>query len=282
MRIEFEKIASAEGSKLIYQGVLGAMDIPQHPDFGKRPIKILDLGGGNGIIGSLLKQQLEELRGPLSDSELDSLVDYVNVDTDRRELDKSPGRTFDKDIDDIYSELENEPPFDFVLSINPRPRMLRYPDETLRYTSWDFQCQLGYAQDCITGGMQRIVLATASLVLKDGGKFLFSGFTGDEDVVEGTAQYAKEPALGLFLEKNTSLDIDEETKELFAIFDTKLNPDDRSIKRVINEFGEYRQFVLRREGKIDKEAIKKLLSKEIALCDQAYEELAHIDRFGTW
>ena len=279
MHIEFGKIASSEGSIPMYQGVLEMIAVTQHTEFGKRPIKVLDLGGGNGIIGSLLKQQLEESQGPLSENEFSSLIDYVNVDIDRKELAKSPGRKIHGNVVHLYDQLKTEPRFDFVLSVNWFKPIINV--STL-YSSQQRRMAIESSQDNIQTNIQRAILLSTALLLWNGGKFVFSGFV-DQETFDGIETYVDRQQLGLVIEPGKRVELNEDTKNLFVQLDTGMEPSDENFSKIKQFYPSYRQFTMRKD-RIGggRQRLMELLKRATETHDQSLEFLQFEDRFGEW
>jgi hypothetical protein len=225
---EFEKVTNSEGANIIYQGVTNKISLQQHPDFLVKPIRILDVGGGIGKIGQILKRQCEEILGPLSQKEFSSLVDYINIDLDGDALKKSPGRTLNQNNINAYELLNKEKSFDFILSINPAPTVKKYTPKIL-----DQMGVLKGSTNAIREIMlesfnsfkvyaMRIDLISASLLLKEQeGQYILATFL-DQEVLNGIMQYSKEFGLGLKIKEIEDIHLNESTIDQFIAIDTDM------------------------------------------------------------
>jgi hypothetical protein len=280
---EFEKIALSESLQPIYQGVVEEINVGGNPAFLKRPIRILDLAGGTGVIGSGIKGQCETSLGPLSPAEYGVLVDYVNVDNDSVALDKSPGRTMRLDIADVYQELREEKPFDFVLSINPSAFIppVEAENSVNDRMPQAIRTQLLNSYDGIKCGFQRITLLSAALFLQKDGIYVFSGFMG-RDVFNGTLAYMRKNDLGLELKKDTTASIDDETKNLFVTVDTGRKPGNPDFEKMKAQYGPYRLLSMTMRTAPEKQKLRALLTQEVRNYVMWMNFRATQDRFGSW
>lgn len=284
--IEFKDIANSEGAKIIYQKVVDAIKAPTHPAFLTRPIKVLDLGGGNGNVGLLLQQQCETILGPLSGDDFGSVIDYVNVDLDSGALAQSPGRTLHTDISQSYAKLHSEDPFDFVLSINPSPATHRYttreldrigiPDDMFNPIRGIL---LGSAEQ-MRNYLARITLISAASLLQGDGRYIWSGFIGNNSL-EGTAHFIRQSNLGLRVERNEQVNLDEMVRKLFVKIDTEKKRG-KAFEKLMTLYSTYRLVVMRIKGLQDKVGLVATLDKEV----NEYRELSSYceaqERFGRW
>jgi hypothetical protein len=281
--VEFEQLASSEGAKLIYQRVVGEINLQNHPSFLKRPIKVLDLAGGNGTIGVVLKHQCEASFGPLSSAEFGDLVDYVNIDRDLTALSKSPGRAIHGNVVNVYRGFSEEEPFDFILSVNPNPAIQTYSLEDLkrRHVPDSIGNLLLKSSEQIKSGLARITLISAALLLQEDGKYVFSGFM-DKDTFNGTLAYLRESDLGLKLEKDHIIELDEQTRDLFVTVDTGERPGSKSFGKLKAMYSSYKLLVMRMNGAGDKQRLTGLLDKEVENYRRWTSFLEGQDRFGSW
>lgn len=127
----FTEIARLEGMQRVYQVVVGKMNPTAHPDFLQRPVKVLDIGGGTGEVGKLLKLSCEVKVGTLCPEDFAQVVDYVNLDTDRHALAQSVGRAVHGSIASMFDIFKDEEPFDYILNINPNPEEVEYDPQIL-------------------------------------------------------------------------------------------------------------------------------------------------------
>jgi len=284
--VEFEEIAHSEGAKVIYQRVVDSIKLPEHPEFLKRPIKVLDLCGGAGVVGSLLKSQCESDFGPVSEADFATLVDYVNLDRNRGALEKSVGRATWGFVNECYSRFCDEEPFDFVLSINPSPAVHQYTPQELDRIGVpdDFNPIRGILLDSaerFSGYQARITLITAVLLMsrEENSRYILAGFIG-KDSFEGTMRFIRENYLGLKVESDQRVNLDETTKSLFAVVDT--GKKHAKSRRLRTDYDLYRVVTMRPKGKIDKPKVVTLLNDEI----EGDRELAGWceaqERFGSW
>lgn len=270
---EFEALSRSEGLQPIYQKVVSEIGITEHPDFASRHVKILDMGGGVGMVGVHLKQQCETVFGPLSPEEFALLVDYVNIDIDNKALKKSPGRSVNMDIAHSSTYFQDEGPFDFVLSVDPSPQVHQYTTKELNKLGipkdWSNPLQgiLKDSSNQIRGYISRIALLNAALLLREGGKYIWTGFISRESF-EGTTAYIRKNGLGLKVEKDETLALTGVAREQFAAFDTGKRKG-RIFERAKALYDTYRLLVMRASGVSDKVKLETLLKKEI-------------DEYGQW
>lgn len=280
--VEFEQLANSDGAKPIYQGVVAEINLQNHPSFLKRPIKVLDLAGGNGTIGEVLKQQCEASVGPLSSAEFGNLVDYVNTDRDLTALSKSPGRIIHGDVANVYRVFREEAPFDFILSVNPSPAIQTYSLEDLKRRNVPDHIGelLLNSSEVIRTVLARITLVNAALLLQQDGNYVSSGFM-DEDTFNGTLAYLRENDLGLELEKDHNIELDEQTRNLFVTIDTGKSPGSKSFEKLKAMYGSYRLLVMRMNEAGDKQRLTDLLDKEVEDYKRWTSFCEAQDRFGS-
>ena len=146
-----------------------------------RPLKILDMGGGVGTLGTLLGTEF----GPF--------VEYINVDTDTITLEKSPGRRVHGSYTDL-PKLFGEGEFDYVFCLNLEDRS-KLSQHTIDNMRRDGQGDRFFGTDLVslTAGAAHksrqlngyLVLLNAALVVAQGGIFIRGGIIPN-DALKGT------------------------------------------------------------------------------------------------
>lgn len=223
---EFGAIAQSESLGRVYKTVVDKIGLTTHPDFLRRPIKVLDIGGGTGPVGSLLKESCEGLLGELSPEDLSEIVDYVNLDVDRHALAHSVGRVIHANVTSAYDLLRDEEPFDYVLAINTAPNITTYTREDLdrmRIPSEQIDIRTAMTMSSIymKSHLARITLISTALLLSQSGNSIQVGVIGD-DVVHGIATTSRDLRLGLKIRLNEKIGLDEETVGMLVEFDSNL------------------------------------------------------------
>lgn len=281
--IEFEQISSSEVARPMYQAVVSEMDIESHPAFATRSVKILDMGGGSGTVGKIVKQQCEAFFGPMSQTEFGSLVDYVNIDLDRTSLAKSPGRTINQSLTDSYNILGVEQPFDFVLCINQIKPAIPYPFQELAGRNVPAEIKRSIVDDSsqVASSFSRITLINAALLLQENGKYIQSGFM-DKITFEGIHAYVKSARLWLAFESSQIVELDDHLKDLFVGVDTNKKPGSRSFEKLKAIYAQYRIITTRMTGARNRERLGSLLDKQLQAVNELMNFLEAQDRFGSW
>ncbi|HEY5600844.1 MAG TPA: hypothetical protein VIK81_02020 [Patescibacteria group bacterium] len=281
--VEFEQIAGSEAAAPMYRTVVSELDIENHSSFLFRPIKVLDLGGGTGTIGDVMKGQLEESFGPLSPAELVMLVDYVNIDENLTALSKSPGRTVHTGISRAYHEVGAEDPFDFVLSVNAKPSIpaFTFNDAKRNNAPSEIVRLVGTSPKAIGETLARISLISTALVLQEGGKYIHLGFM-EKGTLDGIVAYIRENGLGLRLEKDEKIELPDQVRDMFVEVDTGKKPGSRSFEKVRATYKDYRLMVMRMKQAPDKQRLKGLLDEEVRNY-RSWTSFCEVqDRFGSW
>lgn len=270
---EFANIACSQGMEKVYRRIVNTIDPQNHPDFLNRPMKVLDIGGGTGIIGNQLKLSLSESLGELTGEDFAQVVDYVNLDTDRDALTQSSvGRTFWRNAAYMYDDLRNETPFDYILYINANPVAKVYTPEILDrmgiedglfgYSS-ELRAILLQSPHQIRGYMARITLMGAALLLQEFvGQFIHVGFTTD-DVMQGMTQTSRKYGLGLEIASDEKIEIDEETAKLFVEVDTGSKRGERFKELVELYQNNYRLLLFKQTGLPTRSALTAHLTNQV-------------------
>lgn len=223
---EFTEIAASKGMQKFYGAVAEKINPTTHPDFLNRPIKVLDICGGIGAVGTALQLQCEGVMGKLSPEDFAVMVDYVNVDLDQEALKQSPGRTRWEDATYLYERLRDETPFDYILALNQNPSVPRFSSAQLNrwglkdeFMGNPIRDNLMAAPHALRHLATRATLISAALLLQEGGLYLWSGFIG-QDSFSGTAKASKELGLGLRIVADEHIALGEATLESFVTYDT--------------------------------------------------------------
>ncbi len=213
---DFYPITQLEGIQLVYQNILGKIDLANHPKFYNEPVRILDIGGGTGHIGHLLKQQCESQVGQLSNKEFTSLVDYVNVDKDVQALEQSVGTVIEADT--LYLHEYVQGPFDYILSVHTAHDVDHYDEQDLGWIENEgIRENMAHTGEMLKIQLERIDLVNIALMLK--GKYIGVGFMM-QDVIQGIMDMSKEYFLGLKMDSQEHLSVKRDVIETFAAFDT--------------------------------------------------------------
>lgn len=273
----FERVASSQGARKIYDRVVKEIDTQNHPNFLDRPIRVLDTCGGSGIIGTLLKEQCETSLGPLSGDDFAAIVDYVNVDIDEKALKVSPGRTIRDDISRLHLVLMDEAPFDFILAINHSPKVYQYSTQELDRMGVpdDFlnpirSIMLGSAE-AVRSSLQRINLTTGALLLALEGKFILGGFM-DEATISGIARFNRESGSGLKIRTDEKIPLDNKTLGLFVTADTGINTG-KDLQRFKAAYPMYHILVMGiKESLVDR-------AKALSVLEKEYRDYRYLQNF---
>ncbi len=177
-----------------------------------QPLRILDMGGGVGTLGTLLETEF----GPF--------VEYTNVDTDITALGKSPGRRAHGSYTNL-PELLGEEEFDYVFCLNleDRTRLSQYTIDNMRrggqgdgFFGTDLvsmTADAAYASRQLEG---YLVLLNAALVVAQGGMFIRGGII-PKDALKGTKdELAK---VGFQTSEDEQLPLDMKTSRLWVRYD---------------------------------------------------------------
>lgn len=279
--IEFEKMANSIGGQTIYRSAVQQMDLIKHPDFLRRPIKVLDVCGGTGQMGKLLQQRCEENLGQLSPQEFGELVDYVNIDIDHEALQKSPGRTIMANIVNMHDLLSKEDFFDYMLLLNQSNSDNKNEQKHQTNMPIEIQQIILNTPALLAILLARINLASAALLIKKGGQLIHMGFISQE-VIAGTAQFCRENGLGLKIEKSEKIPLDEPTKDLFVTIDTGKTPGSKSFAKTKKNYPPYQMVVMKNTGALDPERITNVLREQVDNYNQLVSYRETQERFGTW
>lgn len=185
----------------LYDTVVRAADIKRHPDFGKRHLEVLDIQGGNGILGRRL----------LADG-LEGKVDYTNVDNDEELLKQSPGKALNVDSNFLSERLTGQ--FDYIFSLNHDSHIwLPYMADTNNSFSANYVDIEG-----IRGLISSIRLLQAAAYLKSNGTFIIGGVLA-EDNITAFSDYLRKLNAGIGFKAMETSGLDDETARAFASYD---------------------------------------------------------------
>lgn len=222
----FTEIALSEGMQRVYAGVADKINLTAHPEFLARPIKVLDICGGVGVVGGLLQKQCQDMLGELTPSDFAELVDYVNVDIDPEVLTHSPGRTRWMSSDYVFENFRTEVPFDYVLGLNQNPLAPQYSAQQLdrmglkdEFMGNPIRMNLMNATSVVRGLSITAALIGTAMLLRKGGLYLWSGFIG-EDSFTATSRILEKFGLGLRIVSDEYIQLDENTLDSFVACDT--------------------------------------------------------------
>lgn len=283
----FTEIASLSGMKKFYGAVVEKINLPNHKDFLSRPIKVLDICGGIGAVGSLLHQQCEGLTGRLSREDFAELVDYVNIDVDDEALKQSPGRTRWEDATYLYARLEGESPFDFVLALNQDPQVPQFSSTRLNnmglrneFMGNPIRDNLMADPHALRNLTARAILVSSALVLQAGGLYLWSGFI-EQDSFQGTAQVSRELGLGLRIIADDHIALDETTINSFVSYDSRKSKG-KQFARIQEQYKKtFRLVTLRAKGISNLDMTQADLSKTLQELQDWSDYCDNQDRFWS-
>lgn len=263
----FTEIAQTESMQKVYGMVIDRINPQAHPEFLQRPIRVLDIGGGAGEVGKLLKSSCEAALGSLNGEEFDGVVDYVNLDVDRHALAGSVGRVVYGSMERMLGIFGNEKPFDYILNLNPNPEVTEYTPERLN--------QMGITRDyvgirenllnstyIIKSHLTSIVLIGSALLLREGGQYIHAGFVLD-DFVRSLMEASRSSRLGFKIQKDEVVTLDENTVKLFVELDTGFKKGKLFDEAVKQYSRMYRLVALEQTGRINRETAVESLGKEI-------------------
>ena len=188
----------------LYDTAIRTADIKQHPDFGKRHLEVLDIQGGNGILGRRL----------LADG-LEGKVDYTNVDTDKELLKQSPGRALAADSNFLSDRLTGK--FDYIFILNHDSHIwLPYMADTNNSFSANYVKVEGGK-----GLISSILLLQAAAYLRANGAFIIGGVP-TEGKINALSDYLRKLNAGMELKSMETLGLDDETAKAFASYDVAM------------------------------------------------------------
>lgn len=277
--VEFERITNSIGGQAIYRSAVQEMDLARHPDFLRRPIKVLDVCGGTGQMGKLLQERCEENLGPLSPQEFGELVDYVNIDIDAEALQKSPGRTIRTNIVNMHCLLKKEDPFDYMLLLNQSNADNRKEQKNQTNMPMEIQQIILNTPALLAIYLARINLASAALLIKKGGQLIHIGFISQE-VIVGTTRFCRENGLGLKIEKSGKILLGEPTKDLFVTIDTGKIPGSKSFAKAKKNYPPYQMIVMKNTGALDPKRAILTLEEQVNNYNQLVSYREAQERFG--
>ena len=175
----------------------------QHRDFGKRILEVLDIQGGNGIMGSLLFRDLE------------GRLNYVNVDDDSNLLKQSPGNSILCDSNAL-SEKTGGRKFDYIFLLNQDSHVA-----VPYFANTDNPFSEYYVNlEEIKGITSRINELQVSVLLRRLGFFVFGGVITEHNIAAITSSFEKD-GTGIVLVRNEQLGISDETARAFASYDLR-------------------------------------------------------------
>lgn len=223
-----------------------------------RPIRILDMGGGTGALGVLL------------DREFGPFVEYVNVDTDKQALEKSPGRKVYGTYTDL-PKLIGEEEFDYVFCLNLEDKT-RISQSTIDSMRRNGQGDGIFGIDLVSMTINNaykarqlngyIVLLNAASMISYGGMFIRGGVM-PKDALKGT----KDELIKLGFQSGTDvqLDLTMDTSRMMARFDIESAGENLSSHQLEKVALTYAQnFRLTTFTKIRRNANKKRLRERIS------------------
>lgn len=185
----------------LYELALRMANPRQHPDFLKRPLDVLDIQGGNGILGRLLQRDLEDR------------VIYTNADTDEELLKQTPGRALICDTNFLSWKLKDSR-FDYIFCLNHDDHIwLPYFADTENPFSDNY-----VNLDAIKGLISAIQLLQVAVYLKMGGSYIRGGVITDDNI-SAFAKYFEENKTGIELKATETLQLSDETARAFASYD---------------------------------------------------------------
>lgn len=265
----------------LYDKALRTADIRQHPDFSKRQLEILDIQGGNGILGRLLYE------------DLGSKIVYTNVDNDENALNLSPPKTLRYDSHFLRRALKGRR-FDYIFCLNHDTHVwLPYFADTENPFSDNYIDVVS-----IKGLMSGILLLQAAVYLREDGIFLKGGVLTDDNI-SAFAKFLEEKRTGLEFKKSDDLELSDAVAREFASYDVRRRVNDRlnwetrqyekvpeeEIRSIAEEsINHYRTlkiviFQKVKNGGNGKELLEKLVQYEESL-GSAYSQIEGMDRFG--
>lgn len=206
MRVTWNDVAADKGFQSVYKAAASYVE-----PLGRKA-RVLDLGGGIGQFGSALAERSPDL-------------DYVNVELNPDDLKESPGTGIREDTNFVY-ELLKVREFDAVALLNYKPCIDVYRIAGERCPNAcdmpiaglpQFLKPMTYA--ALEDRHQYIDIITASLLLRNGGRLLFSRLSkaNEMEEIKGIIEYF---GLPLGFEFTCQQYLDEETARKFMMHDT--------------------------------------------------------------
>lgn len=280
--MEFTELHKHRDFAQMYELALRIADIRQHPNFSKQQLKILDIQGGNGILGRLL---YEFLGGN---------VEYTNVDNNGNVLTLSPPKTIKHDSNFLSGMLKGEE-FDYIFCLNHDTHVsLPYFADTENHWSDNYIDVEG-----IRGIMTSIQLLQAAVFLRNGGYYIKGGGVITDDNISAFDKFFKRGGTGIQLKLSEELKLSDGTARDFASYDARRSVNywknletqqyekvtEEEIKKIINEAMEHyktlRVVSFQKSEATDgkKSMLEKLVRYEQGL-GSAYAQIEAMDRFG--
>ncbi len=168
-----------------------------------KPARILDMGGGSGTLGILLEKEF----GPLAE--------YTNVDCDKQELEKSPGRRLHGSYTHL-NELLGEEEFDYVFCLSPSDNS-GISRAAINSMIRDGQGADPFGTDLVSMTREAdynsrqlksyLILLNAAFSVANGGMFIRGGFI-PKDALKGTKEKLNELGFQLYEEDHLKLSRD--------------------------------------------------------------------------
>lgn len=268
----------------LYEVAVRLSNPKQHVDYGKRPLNVLDIQGGNGIVGRLLQRDLEDR------------VNYTNVDKDEDVLKQSPGITLKADSNFLRAKLGDDK-FDYIFCLN---------HDTYVWIPYFADTKNPFAEqyvdvERIKGLMTTIQLLQVAIYLRKGGAFIKGGLMIDENL-EAFAKFFQDFGTGIELKDTETLPpLSEKTARDLTSYDTRriigygLDPashqykkvPEKEIKKIIEELAKHQRILKVASFRRVNDAqnmdglVAELIRYEESLSAH-FEEIMDIDRFGPW
>lgn len=266
----------------IYETALRLANLREHSAFPERKLDVLDIQGGNGILGRLLQRDLE------------GRVNYINIDNDGESLKQSPKSTLKADSNFLSSKVEPSG-FDYIFRLNPDSHVwIPYFADTENPFSDNY-----VDIKSIKGLITAISLLQVGVFLRNGGIFVESGPL-TEDNIDTFSKFLKDRGTGIQLKEVRNIGISHQAAIAFAEYDTRriswyeLNPETRGYEKLseqkiqrIAEVGskDYRiqkLAVFSKTAKSDTDKIRNELIKSEKSLAGFEEQIAQMDMFGPW
>jgi len=266
----------------IYEVALRLANLREHFAFPERKLDVLDIQGGNGILGRLIQRDLE------------GRINYTNIDNEGESLKQYPKFTLKADSHFLSSKVEPSG-FDYVFCLNHDSHVwLPYFADTENVFSDNY-----VDVTSIKGLITAIHLIQIGVFLRNGGIFVESGPL-TEDNINAFSNFLNEMGTGIQLKEIKDLVISHQAATAFAEYDVRrsigydFNPETRSyekppeqkIKRIADvgskDYRIQKLAVFSKTSEGDATKIMDELIKSEKILAGFEEQIAQKDMFGPW
>ncbi len=245
----FNKLHELKEFKRLYETAVASAAI----NYKDKSQRILDIQGGDGILGRLILSKGE--------------ISYTNLDDDESILEKSPGINIKSRTDQASRVLEGE--FDRIFLLNQEVNVPRLAEDAQYFK----------------GVHTTLNLSIVDAYLRKAGKFVMGGIL-NEDNIESLEDYFTKKKTGIKLVDSKIINLSEPTKDAFVSYElSRLGKYSENIPqdelRMARDFYKDLKIIVfeRKQEGNPKTAITGLKDIE-KIIDKIWEEIMWRDRFG--